>query len=361
MSNLEATIIQGDSLRVLNSLPAGSVDLIFADPPYNLQLNQNLTRPDTNTLVDGVDDDWDKFNSFKDYDEFTIKWLKACRRVLKEDGTLWVIGSYHNIFRVGYILQNLDYWMLNDVVWEKANPMPNFKGTRFTNSHETLLWCAKNKTSKYTFNYQAMKALNEDIQMRSCWNLPICNGGERIKGEDGKKIHPTQKPESLLYRVIMASTKPGDVILDPFFGTGTTGAVAKKLGRGFIGIEKDKTYVKYAQERIDAVKEGSAEEFETTVKKVEPRIPFGQVIERGLLHAGQSLYDAKGKVAAKIRADGSLSMEGCEGSIHKVGAQVQGAVSCNGWKFWYFKDGKNLYAIDDLRKQLRDELFAPAP
>ncbi len=358
MSDLEATIIQGDSIRALNSLPANSVDMIFADPPYNLQLNQTLVRPDTNTLVDGVDSEWDKFNSFKDYDDFTFKWLKSCRRVLKDDGTLWVIGSYHNIFRVGYILQNLDFWILNDVVWEKSNPMPNFKGTRFTNSHETLIWCGKNKDTKYTFNYKAMKALNEDVQMRSCWNLPICNGGERIKDEEGKKAHPTQKPESLLYRVIMSSTNPGDVILDPFFGTGTTGAVAKKLGRGFIGIERDKAYVEYAQKRIDDIKEPSADEFETTVKKSEPRIPFGRVIERGLLHPGESLYDAKGKVAAKIRADGSLVMAGQEGSIHKMGAAAQGAVSCNGWKYWYFKDGKNMQMIDNLRQQLRDELFA---
>ncbi len=357
MSKLEATIIEGDSLRVLNSLPANSVDMVFADPPYNLQLNQSLTRPDTNTLVDGVNSEWDKFSSLQDYDEFTFKWLKACRRVLKDDGTLWVIGSYHNIFRVGYILQNLDYWVLNDVVWEKTNPMPNFKGTRFTNAHETMIWCSKNKNSKYTFNYQAMKALNEDVQMRSCWNLPICNGGERIKGDDGKKAHPTQKPESLLYRVIMSSTNPNDVILDPFFGTGTTGAVAKKLGRGFIGIEKDKNYVKFAQERINSIKESAVEDFETTVKKSEPRIPFGRVIERGLLQAGQCLYDSKGKIAAKIRADGSLVMEGQEGSIHKVGAVAQGAVSCNGWKYWYFKEGKSLMVIDNLRQQLRDEII----
>lgn len=351
------TIIQGDCISAMNSLPEKSVDVIFADPPYNLQLGGELLRPD-NSKVKGVDNDWDKFASFKSYDEFTNAWLKAARRVLKDDGTIWVIGSYHNIFRVGASLQDLGYWVLNDIVWRKTNPMPNFRGTRFTNAHETMIWCSKSEKSKYTFNYEAMKAFNDETQMRSDWTLPICTGRERLKGEDGHKLHPTQKPESLLYRVLLSSTKPGDVVLDPFFGTGTTGAVAKKLGRNYIGCEMDEGYIKGAQERIDAVEVlDDPSVLEVTVKKKQIRIPFGSVVERGLLSVGDVLTDSKGKYEAKVRADGSIVYNGeVKGSIHQVGAAVQGLESCNGWTFWHVKHENNLILIDDLRQRIRSEM-----
>ena len=351
------TIINADCIKTMNEMQEGSVDVIFADPPYNMQLGDMLLRPD-NSVVNGVSEEWDSFESLNAYDEYTKQWLSAARRVLKDDGTIWVIGSYHNIFRVGYILQNLGFWILNDVVWSKTNPMPNFKGTRFTNAHETMIWAVKNPKAKYTFNYEAMKALNDDTQMRSIWEIPICTGKERLKNETGEKLHPTQKPESLLYRVLLASTKVGDVVLDPFFGTGTTGAVAKKMGRNFIGIERDKEYIKGAQKRIDAicVAEGTALEY--TVKKKQPRIPFGSVIERGFLSAGDKLWDASGKHFAIIRADGSVKGENLEGSIHQVGAAAQNAAACNGWEYWFFKDkNKNLVCIDDLRKQIRTEMY----
>src|SRR5580700_709386 len=246
-------IVIGDCVAAMAALPAASVDLVFADPPYNLQLKGDLKRPD-DSRVDAVDDDWDKFASFADYDAFTRAWLSACRRVLKPAATLWVIGSYHNIFRVGAILQDLGFWILNDVVWRKSNPMPNFRGRRFTNAHETLLWCAADREARYTFNYEAMKALNDELQMRSDWLIPICGGPERLKGDDGKKAHPTQKPEALLHRVLMASSRPGDIVIDPFCGTGTTGAVAKRLGRRFLGIERDPSYATLARQRIAAVR-----------------------------------------------------------------------------------------------------------
>lgn len=333
-----------------------SVDLIFADPPYNLQLGDALTRPD-NSNVNGVYEEWDSFESLAAYDDYTRKWMTAARRVLKEDGALWVIGSYHNIFRVGYILQDLGFWILNDVIWNKTNPMPNFKGTRFTNAHETLIWASKNPNSRYTFNYEAMKALNEDTQMRSDWQIPLCTGKERLKDEQGEKLHPTQKPEALLYRVIMSSSKPGDVILDPFFGTGTTGAVAKKLGRNFIGIEKDAAYVAGAKARIDAIKPVENELcLEYTSKKRQPRVPFGNVVERGLLNPGDVLYDINRKHCAVVRSDGTIKNEIMEGSIHQVGAAAQNAPACNGWVYWYFEDeNKNLICIDELRAQLRAE------
>ncbi|MGD9639161.1 MAG: site-specific DNA-methyltransferase [Alphaproteobacteria bacterium] len=351
-------IINGDSIEVMNRLPEKSVDLVFADPPYNLQLGGDLVRPD-NTKVDAVDDDWDKFSSFAAYDRFTIDWLKAARRVLKDDGSLWVIGSYHNIFRVGAVLQNLGFWILNDIIWNKSNPMPNFKGTRFTNAHETLIWCSKSEKAKYTFNYEAMKAFNEGLQMRSDWTLPICNGSERLKNDEGTKVHPTQKPESLLYRVLLSSTNPDDVILDPFFGTGTTGAVAKKLGRKFIGIERDETYIKQAQKRIDAITETiDLEALDITAKKVEPRVPFGTVVERGLLNPGAVLYNHNRKYAAKVRADGTLVCDKIEGSIHKVGAAVQGLPACNGWTFWHFDEAnQGLVSLDVLRQKVRSELY----
>ncbi|KZX99105.1 site-specific DNA-methyltransferase, partial [Sulfitobacter sp. HI0021] len=297
------TIVAGDCIEAMNALPAESVDLIFADPPYNLQLRGDLHRPD-NSKVDAVDDEWDQFASFKAYDDFTRAWLKAARRLLKPDGAIWVIGSYHNIFRVGAALQDQGFWILNDVVWRKSNPMPNFRGKRFTNAHETMIWAGKSENSKYTFNYEALKALNEGIQMRSDWVLPICTGHERLKDEAGDKAHPTQKPESLLHRVLVGSTNPGDVILDPFFGTGTTGAVAKMLGRDFIGIEREEAYRKVAEKRISMVRKFDNEALQTTTsKRAEPRVPFGQLVERGMLRPGENLYSMNGRHKAKVRAD----------------------------------------------------------
>ena len=361
MSTLKLnSIYQGDCIQVMNSMPAKSVDVIFADPPYNMQLGGNLQRPDS-SIVDGVDDSWDQFESFKAYDRFTHEWMKAARRILKDNGTMWVIGSYHNIFRVGCQLQDMGFWILNDIIWTKTNPMPNFKGTRFTNAHETLIWCAKSEKSKYTFNYESMKAFNEDVQMRSDWHLPICTGHERLKDENGKKIHTTQKPESLLYRVIMSSTNPGDVILDPFFGTGTTGAAAIKLGRSYIGIEQDSAYIAAAAERLKNIKPlADTPLLAPTCKKAEPRIPFGSVIEHGLLMPGEHLFDSKRKFCATVKADGTLITPQVKGSIHQVGAQLQGLPSCNGWTFWHFEDRrkKELESIDILRQQLKQELYA---
>ena len=354
------TIIQGDCVAQMNALPEKSVDLIFADPPYNLQLGGDLTRPD-NSLVDAVDDDWDRFASFEAYDLFTRQWLAACRRVLKDDGSIWVIGSYHNIFRVGGTLQDLGYWILNDVVWRKTNPMPNFKGTRFTNAHETLIWAAKSRGQKrYTFNYDAMKMANDELQMRSDWTLPLCTGAERVKGADGAKAHPTQKPEALLHRVILAASRPGDLILDPFFGVGTTGAAAKRLGRRFIGLEREAAYVAAARARIAQVVPIALADLDVTgSKRAEPKVPFGQIVEAGLLRPGDSLYCAKGRHAARVRADGSLMIGGMTGSIHKVGALVQAQPACNGWTYWHFKTDKGLAPIDVLRAKVRAEM-APA-
>src|SRR5580765_7357088 len=318
------TILKGDCVAALDRLPEKSIDVIFADPPYNLQLDGDLHRPDQ-SKVDAVDDDWDQFESFEAYDAFTRAWLMAARRVLKDSGTIWVIGSYHNIFRVGSTLQDLGFWILNDVVWRKTNPMPNFKGRRFTNAHETLIWATKNPKQQYTFNYEAMKALNDELQMRSDWTLPICSGHERIKGDDGQKAHSTQKPEALLHRVVVASTKPGDVILDPFFGSGTTGAVAKRLGRHFIGIEREKTYADVARARIAEIIPADSEALEVTKsKRAEPRIPFGWVVERGLLPVGAILKGTRKHQTAKVRADGTLVCANASGSIHQMGAHVQG-------------------------------------
>ena len=357
MKKILNTIINADCVKSMNEMEAGSVDVIFADPPYNMQLGDMLLRPD-NSVVNGVNEEWDSFESLNAYDEYTKQWLTAAHRVLKDDGSIWVIGSYHNIFRVGYILQNLGFWILNDVVWNKTNPMPNFKGTRFTNAHETMIWAVKNPKAKYTFNYEAMKALNDDTQMRSIWEIPICTGKERLKNESGEKLHPTQKPEALLYRVLLASTKAGDVVLDPFFGTGTTGAVAKKMGRNFIGIERDKEYIKGAQKRIDEIVPASADALEYTIKKKQPRVPFGAVIERGMLNPGDKLCDLSGKHFAVIRADGSVKGDNIEGSIHQVGAAAQNAAACNGWEYWFFKDKNHkLVCIDELRQQIRSELY----
>ena len=347
-------IVIGDCVEAMNAMPEGIADIVFADPPYNLQLENELRRPD-NSKVDAVDDGWDRFASLADYDRFTKLWLSAAKRVLKDNGAIWVIGSYHNIFRVGAILQDLGFWILNDVIWRKSNPMPNFRGMRFTNAHETLIWATKSREQKsYTFNYEAMKALNDELQMRSDWNLPICSGGERLKDEAGAKAHSTQKPESLLHRVILSSTNPDDVVLDPFFGSGTTGAVAKRLGRRFIGIERDPNYVRLAQARIDAVEPGESDSIAVTrSKKSEPRIPFGTLVERGLLKPGTVLMDAAGRYHAKVRADGTLVCADATGSIHRIAAHVQGLDACNGWTFWHFKNSGIPVPIDVLRQQVR--------
>jgi modification methylase len=359
-ANLELDhIIQGDCRDVLEQLPEKSVDLIFADPPYNLQLQKALLRPNLR-VVDAVDDAWDQFDDFASYDQFTREWLAACRRVLKDTGTLWVIGSYHNIYRLGGILQDLGYWFLNDVIWVKANPMPQFRGVRFTNAHETLLWCKKSPDQKrYTFNYHAMKRMNDDKQMRSDWEIPLCTGRERL-AVNGEKLHTTQKPEALLYRVILASSNPGDVVLDPFFGTGTTGAVAKKLGRHYIGIEREQKYIEAAQARLDGVVAGAGLDEETLGKAVNrrsaPRIPFAALLENGLLLPGQTLYfDGQPALIATILADGSLrTPTGERGSIHKLGAHVGNVATCNGWDRWHYEAGPgDLRPIDTLRERLR--------
>lgn len=351
-------ILDGDCIEVMNSLPEASVDLIFADPPYNLQLRGDLHRPD-NSKVDAVDDDWDRFASFTVYDDFTRAWLAAARRLLKPDGAIWVIGSYHNVFRMGAELQNQGFWILNDVVWRKSNPMPNFRGKRLTNAHETLIWASKSEKSRYTFNYEALKALNEGTQMRSDWVLPICTGHERLKDTTGDKAHPTQKPESLLHRVLVGTTNPGDVVLDPFFGTGTTGAVAKMLGRDYIGIERDAGYREAAAKRLTNIRKFDRDALQvSTPKRAEPRVPFGQLVERGMLRPGEELWSMNGRHKVKVRADGTLIGEDVKGSIHQVGAHLEGAPSCNGWTYWHFrKDGKKV-PIDLLRQQIRSEMRA---
>ena len=351
----EGTISIGDCVELMGQIPEGSIDMVFADPPYNLMLKGELHRPN-NSKVDAVDDAWDQIGDFAAYDKFSRAWLSAARRALKPDGAIWVIGSYHNIFRVGAMLQDLGFWILNDIVWRKTNPMPNFRGRRFTNAHETMIWAAKSEKSKYTFNYEAMKALNEELQMRSDWLIPVCGGPERIKGADGKKAHPTQKPESLVYRAVLSSTNPGDLILDPFFGTGTTGAVAAKLGRRYIGIERDETYVRVAKERLAHVVPIDEDLLRTPSKRTEPRIPFGWLIERGLLEAGTVLVDPRRRHYAKVRADGSVISSEHRGSIHAVGAAVQNAPSCNGWTFWHIEIKGALVPIDVLRQKVRAEL-----
>jgi modification methylase len=343
-------IIEQDCIEAMKALPDGCIDMIFADPPYNLQLGGDLFRPEGGR-VDAVDDDWDKFDTFEAYDTFTRAWLAEARRILKPNGTLWVIGCYHNIFRVGSALQDAGYWILNDIVWRKANPMPNFRGTRFTNAHETLIWASRSESSRYTFNYRAMKALNDELQMRSDWVLPICSGGERVKVE-GVKAHPTQKPESLLYRVLLACTNPGDVVLDPFFGTGTTGAVARRLGRQWIGIEREKRYVRVARERIASTLELDESAMRTMQSKnAMPRVPFGALIEAGIIEPGAMLTDSKQRWKARVRADASLELEGKAGSIHQIGAAAQAAPSCNGWTFWHLVDGNDLILLDELRRR----------
>jgi modification methylase len=352
-------ILLGDCIANLEKLPPESVDVVFADPPYNLQLEQALTRPDQ-SLVDAVDDDWDKFASFSDYDAFTRAWLLAVRRVMKKNATLWVIGSYHNIFRVGAALQDLNFWVLNDIVWRKANPMPNFRGRRFTNAHETMIWASKSAEAKnYTFHYEALKAANEDVQMRSDWFIPICTGEERLKDEAGRKVHPTQKPEALLARVLLSSSNPGDVVLDPFFGSGTTGAVAKRLGRHFIGLERDHTYAKAARARIDAVVPLSDVSIAAPPeKRAEVRVPFLSLIESGHVAAGETLVDERRRFTATVRADGTLALGAIVGSIHKIGALTQGLPACNGWTFWHVERQGKLVCIDEFRAKVRATLTA---
>ncbi len=353
------SILVGDCIAQLEKLPPESVDAVFADPPYNLQLEGALTRPDA-SLVDAVDDDWDKFASFAAYDAFTRAWLLACRRVMKKNATLWVIGSYHNIFRVGAALQDLEFWLLNDIVWRKANPMPNFRGRRFTNAHETLIWASKSAGAKgYTFHYEALKAGNDDLQMRSDWFIPLCTGEERLKGQDGRKVHPTQKPEALLARVVLASTNPGDVMLDPFFGTGTTGAVAKRLGRHFIGVERDPVYAAAAKARIEAVEPLSDLSVAAPPgRRAEARVPFLALVEGGHVIPGETLVDERRRYRAVVRADGTLSVSGIVGSIHKIGALVQGLPACNGWTFWHAERRGRLVSIDDYRTKVRETLSA---
>jgi modification methylase len=354
-------VMQGDCLVQLKRLADHSVDLVFADPPYNLQLGGELLRPN-NTIVDGVDDQWDKFADFASYDAFTRAWLTECRRVLKPDGALWLIGSYHNIFRLGASLQDLGFWILNDVIWRKTNPMPNFRGRRFTNAHETLIWAGRDQKSRYTFNYESLKALNDDLQMRSDWLFPICSGPERLKDDGGRKAHPTQKPEALLHRLLLASTNVGDVVLDPFFGTGTTGAVAKRLGRHWIGIERDPDYVAAARERIDAVVPLQAQALETLrSKRAEPRVPFGTIIELGILQAGAVLSDERGQIRAEVKADGTLRRGDSQGSIHRLGAEVQGKAACNGWTYWHFERPGGRAPIDVLREQAKHKLGLRPP
>jgi len=351
-SNLKNKIINGDSIKELKKIPNESFDLIFADPPYNLQLRNELIRPDR-SKVNAVKDEWDQFESFKVYDNFTVKWLKECKRVLKKNGSIWIIGSYHNIFRVGAKIQDLGFWILNDVVWNKNNPMPNFRGTRFTNAHETLIWSSKNKNSKYTFNYQSLKCLNDDLQMRSTWNLPICNGKERLK-DNGKKVHSTQKPEGLLHRILLASSNKNDLVLDPFLGSGTTAVVSKKLGRFYFGIEKEKKYFEAANKRIKNTKPIEDNYLDTLQNnRSKPRIPFGSLVEMGVIKPGTEIYDQQKKINAKINVDGSIKYQKSEGSIHKVAAKILGAESCNGWTYWHYLSGNTLKPIDELRQRLK--------
>ena len=344
-------VLHGDCIKILSTLPEKSVDLIFADPPYNLQLSQELYRPNM-TKVDAVDDDWDQFGGFGEYDAFTRAWLEACRRVLKDTGTIWVIGSYHNIFRVGTVLMDLGYWILNDVIWMKTNPMPNFKGVRFANAHETLIWAQKNRGAGYTFHYHAMKSLNDGKQMRSDWELPICSGKERLK-VNGEKAHSTQKPEALLYRVILSSSNPGDVLLDPFFGSGTTGAVAKRLKRHWIGIERDEKYVEMAKQRINSLPETQLPEdvLTLTIQRKKPKVPFGNLVENGFLRVGQKLYfGKKGQEVGIVLASGAIKWNDMVGSIHKVGTAIRKA-PCNGWDHWYYEDSTtgDRKLLDELR------------
>ena len=348
-------ILLGDSLRIMKTIPSKSVDLIFADPPYNLQLKDTLYRPDQ-TTVEAVTQDWDKFNTYKEYDNFTEQWLKESKRILKKGGALWVIGSYHNILRVGTSIQNHGFWILNDIIWHKTNPMPNFRGTRFTNAHETLLWCTTSREAKYTFNYQNLKELNDGKQMRSDWYIPICSGKERLRETNNQRSHPTQKPEALMYRIILSSTNKGDIILDPFLGSGTTAVVTKKLQRNFIGIEQDKEYVSLAKKRLKQTKVLNDEVvIMKKSRKDLPKVPFGELVEQGIIPPGAVLTDKKEKYKATVTVDGSLKINNISGSIHQVGATIQGLSNCNGWDFWHIKNKSTSILLDEVRDKYRNK------
>jgi len=349
------TILLGDSLKIMKTIPSKSVDLIFADPPYNLQLKDTLYRPDQ-TTVEAVTQDWDKFNTYKEYDNFTEQWLKESKRILKKGGALWVIGSYHNILRVGTSIQNHGFWILNDIIWHKTNPMPNFRGTRFTNAHETLLWCTTSREAKYTFNYQNLKELNDGKQMRSDWYIPICSGKERLRENNNQRSHPTQKPEALMYRIILSSTNKGDIILDPFLGSGTTAVVTKKLQRNFIGIEQDKEYVSLAKKRLKQTKVLNDEVvIMKKSRKDLPKVPFGELVEQGIIPPGAVLTDKKEKYKATVTVDGSLKINNISGSIHQVGATIQGLSNCNGWDFWHIKNKSTSILLDEVRDKYRNK------
>ena len=349
------TILLGDSLEIIKTIPSKSVDLIFADPPYNLQLKDTLYRPDQ-TTVEAVTQDWDKFNTYKEYDNFTEQWLKESKRILKKGGALWVIGSYHNILRVGTSIQNDGFWILNDIIWHKTNPMPNFRGTRFTNAHETLLWCTTSREAKYTFNYQNLKELNDGKQMRSDWFIPICSGKERLRESNNQRSHPTQKPEALMYRIILSSTNKGDIILDPFLGSGTTAVVAKKLQRNFIGIEQDKEYISLAKKRLKQTKVLNDEVVKMKKSRKDlPKVPFGELVEQGIIPPGAVLTDKKEKYKATVTVDGSLKINNISGSIHQVGATIQGLSNCNGWDFWHIKNKSTSILLDEVRDKYRNK------
>ncbi len=344
------TIIKGDCIKVLKTMPNNSVDMIFADPPYFMQTDGELLRA-SGAKFDGVDDEWDKFDNFAEYDRFLIAWLSECRRVMKDTSSIWVIGSFQNIYRVGYIMQNLGFWILNDVVWSKPNAVPNFGGTRFQNSHETMLWCSKSKKSKYTFNYKTMKHLNGDKQEKSVWNISLCIGKERLKDEHGKKVHSTQKPENLLYNVILSSTKPNDIILDPFFGTGTTGSVAKRLGRNFIGIEREDKYIAAAQKRINETEQDFNDLYDLSLEVKPPRVSLKDIIAKGYIADGEKFYDKNGNYLCNATIDGyALDLATNEKlSIHKMSAKYLGKDNHNGWDYFYFKRDNSLTPINILR------------
>ena len=351
----ENKILLGDSFKIMKTMPSKSVDLIFADPPYNLQLKDTLYRPDQ-TTVEAVTQDWDKFNTYKEYDNFTEQWLKESKRILKKGGALWVIGSYHNILRVGTSIQNHGFWILNDIIWHKTNPMPNFRGTRFTNAHETLLWCTTSREAKYTFNYQNLKELNDGKQMRSDWYIPICSGKERLRENNNQRSHPTQKPEALMYRIILSSTNKGDIILDPFLGSGTTAVVAKKLQRNFIGIEQDKEYISLAKKRLKQTKVLNDEVVKMKKSRKDlPKVPFGELVEQGIIPPGAVLTDKKEKYKATVTVDGSLKINNISGSIHQVGATIQGLSNCNGWDFWHIKNKSTSILLDEVRDKYRNK------
>lgn len=348
-------IYEGDCLKLLDKLDDCSVDLIFLDPPYNLQLNKELTRPN-HSVVNGVSQEWDKFDNFKSYDDFTSEYLKKCKRILKDDGGLWIIGSYHNIFRIGKILQDLHFWILNDVIWIKSNPLPNFRATRLTNAHETLIWCSKNQKSKYQFNYHSLKIGNEDKQDRSVWSFPICSGKERIKNKNGETAHPTQKPLSLMSKILLQTSIKGDLVLEPFAGTASFCAAAKYLGRDFIGFEQDNNYISLATKRLKSIKSLDDKFLELNKKDIPlKKVPFGSLINSGYLKPGSQLYNSNKDFQATILPDGSITYKNDRGSIHKIAAKVNNTTNFNGWDYWHYEDKKkNLISIDEIRKKIRN-------